>query len=154
MWQQINKIVHKNKNKDYVTWIKTAKGIISDFPIGNKFNEVSFQNKKKSSHHKFPDPKHPDLMFLQPTYKSEIEKIIKSLDSNKSSDIYGMSPKFQKILSPAISQTLSNIFNKNFALAVFPDHMKLAMITPMVKGGSQIIDQYQSYQSSAKYWKT
>ena len=90
-------------------------------------------------------------MFLQPTYKSEIEKIIKSLDSNKSSDIYGMSPKFQKILSPAISQTLSNIFNKNFALAVFPDHMKLAMITPMVKGGSQIIDQYQSYQSSAKY---
>ena len=77
-------------------------------------------------------------MFLQPTNKSEIEKIIKSLDSNKSSDIYGMSPKLLKILSPAISETLSNIFNKSFALGVFPDQMKLAMITPIFKGGSKL----------------
>ena len=77
-------------------------------------------------------------MFLQPTNKSEIEKIIKSLDSNKSSDIYGMSPKLLKILSPAISETLSNIFNKSFALGVFPDHMKLATITPIFKGGSKL----------------
>ena len=40
MWQQINKIVHKNKIKAYVTCIKTENGIISDpFAIGNKFNE-------------------------------------------------------------------------------------------------------------------
>ena len=77
-------------------------------------------------------------MFLQPTNKSEIEKIIKSLDSNKSSDIYGMSPKFLKIFSPAISETLSNISNENFALRVFPDHMKLAMTTPIFKGGSKL----------------
>ena len=76
-------------------------------------------------------------MLLQPTNKSEIEKIIKSLDSNKSSDIYGMSPKLLKILSPAISETLSNICNESFALGVFPDHMKLAMITPIFKGGSK-----------------
>ena len=37
-------------------------------------------------------------MLLQPTNKSEIEKIIKSLDSSKSSDIYGMSPKLLKII--------------------------------------------------------
>ena len=76
-------------------------------------------------------------MFLQPTNKSEIEKIIKSLDSNKSSDIYRMSPKLLEILSPAISETLSNIFNKSFALGVFPDHMRLAMITRILKGGSK-----------------
>ena len=69
-------------------------------------------------------------MLLQPTNKSEIEKIIKSLDSSKSSDIYGMSPKLLKILSPAMSETLNNIYNERFALGVFPDHMKLAMITP------------------------
>ena len=40
MWQQINKTVHKNKNKNCVTCIKTEKGIISDpFAIGNKINE-------------------------------------------------------------------------------------------------------------------
>ena len=74
-------------------------------------------------------------MFLQPTNKSEIEKIIKSLDSNKSSDIYGMSPKLLKILPP---ETLSNIFNQSFASGVFPDHMKLAMITPVFTGGSKL----------------
>ena len=62
MWQQINKIVHKNKNKDYVTCIKTEKGFISDlFAIGNKFIEfytsvaskLVFKIKTKSSHHKW-----------------------------------------------------------------------------------------------------
>ena len=77
-------------------------------------------------------------MFLQPTNKSEIEKIIKSLDSNKSSDIYGISPKLLKILSPAISGILSNIFKESFALEVFPDYMKLAMKTPIFKGGSKL----------------
>ena len=83
IWQQINKIIHKSKNKDYVTCIKTEKGIISDpFAIGNKFNEfytsvaskLVSKIKKKSSHHKFMDPKKPDSIFLQPTNKSEIEK--------------------------------------------------------------------------------
>ena len=131
MWQQTNKIVRKNKNKNHVDWIKTGKGIISDpFAIGNKFNEfyTSVASKlvskirTKSTYHKFLD-----LLFLQPTNKSEIEKIIKSLDSDKSSDIYGMSPKLLKVLSPAISDTLSNIFKESFALGVFPDYMKLAM---------------------------
>ena len=84
------------------------------------------------------DPKQPDSMFFQPTNKSEIEKIIQSLDSKKSSDIFGISPKLLKILSPAISETLSNIFNKSIALGVFPDHMKLAMRTLIFKGGSKV----------------
>ena len=147
MWQQVNKIVHKNKNKDHVTSIKTEKGIIIDpFAIGNKFNQfytsvaskLVSKLKTKSSHHKFLDPKQPDSMFLQPTNKSEIEKVIKSLDSKKSSDIYGMSEKLLKILSPTISETLSNIFNESFALRVFPDHIKLAMIIPIFKGGSKL----------------
>ena len=96
MWQQIKKIVHKNKKKDHVTCIKTEKGIISDpFAIGNKFNEfyasvaskLVSKIKTKSSYHKFLHPKQPDLMFLQPKNKSEIEKIIKSLDSTLSCNI-------------------------------------------------------------------
>ena len=101
-------------------------------------SKLVFKIKTKSSHHKFLDPKQPDSMFLQPTNKSEIEKVIKSLDSKKSSDIYGMSEKLLKILSPTISETLSNIFNESFALRVFPDHIKLAMITPIFKGGSKL----------------
>ena len=170
MWRQINKMVHKNKNKDYVTCIKSKKGIISDpFATRNKFNgfytpvasKLVSKIKTKSSHYKFLDPKQPDSLFLKPTNKLEIEKVIKSLDSNKSSDIYSMSPKFLKILFPkslAIFVTLSNVFNESFALAVFPDHMKLAKITPIFKGESKLdISNYrpvsQSYQPSAKHWR-
>ena len=99
IWQQIRVkiIIHKSKNKDYVTCIKTEKGIISDpFATENKFNAfyISVASKlvskiKKKSHHKLMDPKKTDSIFLQPTNKSEIENIIiKSLDSNKSSDIW------------------------------------------------------------------
>ena len=49
-----------------------------------------------------------------------------------------MSPKFLKILSPAMSETLSSISNESFALRIFPDHMKLAMIFPIFKGGSKL----------------
>ena len=80
--------------------------------MGNKFNEfyasvaskLVSKIKTKSSYHKFVDPEQPDSMFLQPTNKSETEKIIKSLDSNKSSDIYSISPKLLKILSSALSE--------------------------------------------------
>ena len=69
MWQQINMIVHKNKNKDHVTYIKTEKGIISDpFAIRKKFNQFytsvasNFVSeiKTKSSYHKLLNPKQPD----------------------------------------------------------------------------------------------
>ena len=46
--------------------------------------------------------------------------------------------KILKILSPAISETVSNIFNESFVLGLLPDHMKLAMITPIFKGGSKL----------------
>ena len=126
--------------------IWSEKGIISDpFAIRKKFNEfytsvaskLVSKIKTKSSHHKFLDAKLPESMFLQPTNKSEIEKIINSFDSNNSSDIYSLSPRFLKMLSPAISETLSNIFNESFA-RIFPDHMKLGMITPTFKGGSKL----------------
>ena len=67
-------------------------------------------------------------MFLNPVTKNEIEICIKSLDSKKSLDIYGMSPKFLKDISDTTSQALCN---KSFSKGVFPDHMKLAMVTPI-----------------------
>ena len=110
--------------------------------------------KAKSSHEKFLDPKRPESMFLQPSNKIEIEKIINSLGINKSSDIYGMSSKFLKILSTEISETLSNIFNE-LCLRGFPDHTKLAILLPYLKEGLSLMfqttGQCQYYQPSAKY---
>ena len=75
---------------------------------------------------------------MTPTDKNEIEKIISSLDSNKASNIYGLSVDVLKILSPHISELLSDIFNESLSIGVFPDLMKLAMICPIHKSGSKL----------------
>ena len=77
-------------------------------------------------------------MFLTPTSAQEVEKCIKSLDSKKSSDIYGMSAKVLKVICRPISQVLSNLFNKSFSRGIFLDRMKLALVTPVHKGKSKL----------------
>ena len=61
-----------------------------------------------------------------------------SLNSKKSSDIYGMSATFLKTLSLSVSETLSTVYNKSLSQGIFPDHMKHAMVTPVYKGGSKL----------------
>ena len=73
-------------------------------------------------------------MFLTPTSAQEVEKYIKSLDSKRSSNIYGMSTKFLKVICRPISQVLSNLFKESFSQGTFPDHMKVDLVTPVYKG--------------------
>ena len=44
-----------------------------------------------------------------------------------------MSADFFKILSPVISELLYNLFNGSFSLDIFPDHIKLEMVSPIFK---------------------
>ena len=76
-------------------------------------------------------------MVLTPSAK-EVDKCIKSLDSKKSSDIYGMSTKFLKEICRPVSDILRNLFNESFSQGIFPDHMKLALVAPVYKGKSKL----------------
>ena len=49
-----------------------------------------------------------------------------------------MSPKFLEDISETISQALCKLFNESFSKGVFPDHMKLTMMTHMYKGKSKL----------------
>ena len=49
-----------------------------------------------------------------------------------------MLSKFLKDISETISQALCELFNESFSKGVFPDHMKLAMLTPIYKGKSKL----------------
>ena len=144
---KINKVIHKNQNKDSLTCIKTAKGIETESKkIGSNFNNffttvaetlVSEINTTKNFN-EYLDPKQVDSLFLAPISKKEMESCIKTLDSKRSSDIYGMSKKLLKILSAAISDILYNIFNESFKQEVFLNHIKMAMVTSIYKGGSKL----------------
>ena len=72
---------------------------------------------KKSLIHNFRQFLYQPLensMFLSSTSAQEVEKFIKSLDSKKSSNIYGMSAKFLKVICRPVSQVLSNLLMKVF----------------------------------------
>ena len=60
------------------------------------------------------------------------------MDSSKSSDIYGISPKILKISSPIISPILCTLFNNSFNEGIFPSKLKYAKIIPLHKGGSKL----------------
>ena len=77
-------------------------------------------------------------MSLMPTDKKGVIKLIGDFSMKKASDIYGLSTEFVKIISCDITPILSDIFNKRFQTRIFPDHMKIAMISPILKGGSRL----------------
>ena len=100
--------------------------------IGNTLNDYfstiaqKLVNKIKTDKkfHEYLDKPNDISFFMTPTDKNEIEKIISSLDSNKAGDIYGLCVDVLKILSPHISELLSDIFNESLSIGVFPDLMK------------------------------
>lgn len=76
---------------------------------------------------------------MSPTDEVEIEKIILPLDSKKSNNINGVvSGCLLKYLTKNVSPILSDLFNESMSTDVFPNHMKLAMITPLYMGGSKL----------------
>ena len=147
MWRQTNKIINKGENKDNINCIKASHGIENNpHVLGNKFNNYfttiaeNLVSKIKTApdFQQFLDPQVQESIFLSPTTKEEVAKHINSLNSKKSSDIYGMSATFLKTLSLSVSETLSTLYNESFSQEIFPDHVKHAMVTPVHKGGFKL----------------
>ena len=49
-----------------------------------------------------------------------------------------MSAQLLKVICRPVSQVLSNLFNESFSQGIFPDHIKLALVTPAYKGKSKL----------------
>ena len=67
-------------------------------------------------------------MFLSPTNFSEIEKIINSLDADKSTGPNSIPVFILKILKPFFSFWLTQLINLSFEVSTFPDLLKTASI--------------------------
>ena len=130
-WKQINKIIHKGKNKDNINCIKTSHRIENNpHVIDNKFNNyftTIAQNlvskiETVPDFQQFLDPQVQESIFLSPTTTEDVAKHINSLNGKKSSDIYEMSATFLKTLSSSVSETLSHcimkVFHKEFSQTI------------------------------------
>lgn len=78
-------------------------------------------------------------MFLKPTTGSELNKIILSLQDNKSTGPNSISTRILKTVSPIISYILSDIFNNCLTSGVFPQCLKYASVIPIHKKDSTLI---------------
>ena len=61
------------------------------------------------------------------------------LSSNKATGIDKISCKIIKMVTPAIADSLTYIFNQAIALSSFPDEWKMARVIPLYKGGQRNI---------------
>ena len=82
--------------------------------------------------------------FLVPVVSQEINKIIDSLDINKSTGPNSIPVYILKILKPFFSEWLAKIINLSFETSVFPDLLKLAKVIPIHKKDSKL--DYKNYR--------
>ena len=78
-------------------------------------------------------PKNDHSIFLTPTNKIEIEKLIGTLKNKNSSGHDGISNRILKGITKSIIEPLSIIFNKSMQDGVFPTEMKKADTVPLYK---------------------
>ena len=94
-----------------------------------KFSNKSFQD---FSHHP-----NADSLFITPTDAHEVNLIISSLNSDKSTGPNSLPTKIFKLLKNDISTHLADIFNLSFSSGVFPSILKIAKVIPVHKKESK-----------------
>lgn len=106
----------------------------SSRPIGEKFlTTKSFKS--------FLPKRTINSLFLSPCNSEEIEKIIKSFQNDKASDI---SVAILKRCSHMVSEPLARFLNFFMNSGLFPNCLKIAKVTPIFKKGCcQLFDNYR-----------
>ena len=94
-----------------------------------KFSNKSFQD--------FLHHPNADSLFITPTDAHEVNLIISSLNSDKSTGPNSLPTKILKLLKNDISTHLADIFNLSFSSGVFPSILKIAKVIPVHKKESK-----------------
>ena len=77
--------------------------------------------------------------FLKEVDPDEVHKLLLKLNTKKSSDRFGISPKPIKLLAEFIKGHLSLIFNESFKEGIVSDKLKSAIVYPIHKGDLSMI---------------
>ncbi|XP_045480881.1 uncharacterized protein LOC123685270 [Harmonia axyridis] len=73
-------------------------------------------------------------MYLKPTTEEEIMILTNKLKNKHTRDFYGISVALLKQIVPHIKQPLCKMINDCFEQEIFPQELKVAVITPISKG--------------------
>ena len=157
LWSVINSITGRTKKKETIinslkiNNIKTTNsrkitnGLCDYFAnVGKDFANRIPTGNSDIKHYLNKIPKNNQSLFLTPTTKTEIIKIIRSLKSKNSSGHDGISNKVLKGITNSIKEPLNIIFNKSMEEGVFPTEMKKADTVPLYK--SKAKDEKNNYR--------
>ena len=100
----------------------------------HNFNHCSSSQTTNSSQHMHEESGQAAFKFQLVT-EVEVEKINRSLPSNKTPGIDKVSAKILKYSLPAMLPILTSIFNNSFAACTFPRAWKISEVTPILKSG-------------------
>ncbi len=143
-WKILNEVIGKSNDKTSIsdTFIVNGHPTTDPKVISNEFcsfystvgaklaSAIPMANKPYTS---YLQGNYMHSFFLHNTDKCEIQKIIKSLKSKKSSGFDGLNSIMFKEFNELISAPIATIFNKSFENGTVPDIMKIAKVIPVYK---------------------
>ena len=155
-WDGIKSVVTlKSKANTSPNSLFVDRNIIADkTSIAKTFNNF-FVNVGSNLESKIPKAKNPfdkylkkrisNSFFINPVKDTEIEKLIKNLNQNKSLGPCSIPVKILKIYANDLKQPLAFLINLSFQQGVFPEALKTARVTSIFKkDNSEIPSKWQA----------
>ena len=150
VWQGINEIIYNKFSKtNEAIFLDDNGNIITDQKaVANRFNKFyttiadKLVTKLGKPATKFQDYlKNPNehSIFLNETEPGEVATLMSKLNTSKSGDIYGITPRLIKEAGPSMAINLSIIFNICLSTGIFPQLLKTAKVIPIYKAESRML---------------
>ena len=137
LWDMINRISHNERDKTNLIECLKINNIM-DYNAKNIANEFGdyFSSIGKTLATQIPKSNiipNPKTIYIQPTTKQEVEKLINGLENKNSSGYDEITNNLLKGIKTTISTPLEIIFNISLSTGEFPDRMKLGDVIPLYK---------------------
>ena len=146
-WKTINDILGRQRKPTVVNELKLGENSLTNTKdIAEGFNDY-FSNIGPDLASKIDTPNlnfqtyiekaKSEFSAFQPVTVSNVYHLLHGLSSNKATGVDKISSKIIKIAAPAISDSLTYIFNQAITLSLFPHEWKTARVIPLYKNGQR-----------------
>lgn len=152
LWQTVNQLIF-NKDKKTSNYIETliANGfhITDDEEKAIRFNRffidisrsivenISYDSSRFSCYHSRERYNISIPFYCTQASDDEFNLIIDNLKNSKTTDVYGISNFFVKTHKKALIPKLAVLINKHLFSGIFPDELKVGLVTPIHKASSK-----------------
>ena len=146
-WKTINSLLGRHNKPTIVNDLKLGENSLTNpRDIAEGFNDyfsnigpnlASQINTQNFNFETYVKNIESEFAAFQPVTVNHVNQLLTGLSSNKATGVDKISCKIIKIASPAISDSLTHIFNRAITLSLFPDEWKTASVIPLYKNGQR-----------------